>query len=104
LPAKRKEINILGKEVYAWIASSPAERERGLQYIIWLPKNTGMFFEFPAKGRYCFWNKNTWLKLKLVFMREGKIVEEAKLLPIWEGAMEACPDEPVDSVLEIVDN
>lgn len=104
LPTLKKKINILGKEFYVWVVSAPHERERGLQNIVWLPKGRGMLFNFPQQARYCFWNKNTWIKLRLIFMREGRIVQEAFLLPIWNGKMSICPDEPVDAVLELADN
>jgi uncharacterized membrane protein (UPF0127 family) len=103
LPSQKKKINILDKEICAWVASSPQQRERGLQNIVWLPKSIGMLFTFSSPKKYCFWNKNTWLKLKVLFIREGKIVQESLLLPFWQGAMTVCPEEPVDSVLELVE-
>ncbi|MDP2924493.1 MAG: DUF192 domain-containing protein [Candidatus Omnitrophota bacterium] len=102
LPQERKKINISGKEISVWVARTDKEREQGLQNIMWLPKNTGMLFIFSKQSNRCFWNKNTFLKLKLIFLKEGKEVKASHLSSIWEGKKTICSDLPVDSVLELV--
>lgn len=97
----RRAITVEGKEVTVFVADTPDLREKGLQHIVWMPSDGGMQFVFPEPGRYCFWNKNTYLDLKLIFMRRGKIVETVTLPSFWHGAKTICPGEDVDAVIEI---
>lgn len=101
LPREKSKINISGKNFLVWVARTEKERIRGLQNIFWLPKNRGMLFIFPQRDVHCFWNKNTFLKLKLAFMKEGKVVKTGYLLPIYKGRTTICSEESVDSVLEV---
>lgn len=101
LPFEKRKIIVNGKEFRLWVVQTENERERGLQYIIWMPKGTGMLFEFPHPDRYCFWNKNTLMPLRLIFRREGKVVQELFLPAITKGEVTVCPDEPIDSVIEM---
>lgn len=98
---KKVKIFLGEREYTILIAQTQAERERGLQYIRWLPKNMGMLFLFARPDAYCFWNKNTYVSLKLIFRRKEKIVQESYLSPISKGAMTVCAQEPVDSVIEV---
>jgi uncharacterized membrane protein (UPF0127 family) len=100
LPRERSKISISGENFLVWVARTERERTRGLQNIFWLPKDRGMLFIFPEQNTCCFWNKNTFLKLKLTFMREGKIIKTAYLLPIYKGRSTICSEEAVDAVLE----
>jgi len=98
----KKKIIVNGKEILVWVADTQSAREQGLQNIIWLPKNSGMLFVFDQPGQYCFWNKNTLRSLKLIFMRDGKVTEEANLQSIWKGEQTICPVYDADSVLEVI--
>lgn len=102
LPLQKKKIIVEGKEIVVWIANTEDTREQGLQNIIWLPKNSGMLFVFDQPGQYCFWNRNTLRSLKLIFMRDGKVTEEANLQSIWKGKQTICPVYDADSVLEVI--
>jgi uncharacterized membrane protein (UPF0127 family) len=99
----KRKINIHGKEITVWVADDEAKRVLGLQNILKLPKDTGMLFVFDKPGAYCFWNKNTYLDLKLIFMNKGSIVQESRLPSIKNGIATICPDLEADSVLEIED-
>ncbi|MFA5008702.1 MAG: DUF192 domain-containing protein [Candidatus Omnitrophota bacterium] len=101
LPLEKRKMNISGKELTVWVVDSEVKRLQGLQNIIWMPKDRGMLFVFNAPDRYCFWNKNTFIPLNLIFMRGEKIVNEIYLKPIWQGKQTVCPVEPADAVLEI---
>jgi uncharacterized membrane protein (UPF0127 family) len=101
LPAEKKKINILGKEFYVWVARNNEQRKQGLQNIFWLPASRGMLFIFPAAGLYCFWNKNTFLDLKLIFMKEEKIVKIEYLPAVYKARVTICPTIPADAVLEL---
>jgi uncharacterized membrane protein (UPF0127 family) len=91
LPLKKREIDISGKRMTVWVADTHESRLAGLQNIIWMPQKTGMLFVFDRADRYCFWNKNTLIPLRLIFMREGNVTEEFKLQPIWKGKQSICP-------------
>jgi len=98
----QKKIIVNGEEMLVWIADTQSAREQGLQNIIWLPKNSGMLFVFDQPGQYCFWNRNTLRSLKLIFMCDGKVTEEANLQSIWKGKQTICPVYDADSVLEVI--
>lgn len=98
---KEKEIKVADKKIIAWVADTHEARLNGLQNIIWMPKSRGMLFVFDAPDKYCFWNKNTLIPLKLIFMRSGQVTEEFELNPIWKGKQTICPNYDADCVLEI---
>ena len=103
-PFEERKIEISGKELIVWVADTHDKRLQGLQNIIWMPKNRGMLFAFDSADRYCFWNKNTLMPLKLIFMRQGTVTEEVELMPIWKGKQTVCPRYAVDSVIEVINN
>ena len=98
---EKKEIVLDGKKILLFLAKTEKDRIRGLQYIIWLPKNTGMLFIFDKKDKYCFWNKNTFIRLKLFFLKNNKILEEYTLNPIWKERQTVCPENEIDCVIEL---
>lgn len=101
-PLEQRRIKVSDKELIVWVADTQKERLQGLQNIIWMPKDRGMLFIFEAADRYCFWNKNTLIPLKLIFMRQGTVTEEIELKPIWKGEQTVCPMYEADSVIEII--
>lgn len=104
LPLEKRKIKVLDKELLVWVADKEEARLQGLQNIIWMPKSRGMLFVFDAPDKYCFWNKNTLMPLKLIFMRDGKVTEELKLKPVWRGRETICPRYEADSVVEVISN
>lgn len=104
LPLEQRKIKVLNKELTVWVADTEEARLKGLQNIIWMPKDRGILFAFNTPDKYCFWNKNTLIPLKLIFMRDGYVTEEIKLNPIWKGKQTICPRYDADSVIEIINN
>ncbi|MCK9615442.1 MAG: DUF192 domain-containing protein [Candidatus Omnitrophica bacterium] len=102
-PLEQKRMEVSGKQLIVWVADTYDKRLQGLQNIIWMPKDRGMLFIFDSADRYCFWNKNTLMPLKLIFMRQGIITEEIELVPIWKGKQTVCPRYEADSVIEVID-
>ncbi|MDD4954957.1 MAG: DUF192 domain-containing protein [Candidatus Omnitrophica bacterium] len=98
---KERKINVSGRQLTVWVADTQEARLKGLQNIIWLPKNRGMLFAFNTPDQYCFWNKNTLIPLKLIFMRGEKVTEELELRPIWKGQQTICPNYDADCVIEV---
>jgi len=104
LPLEERKMKILNKELVVWVADTHQARLKGLQNIIWMPKNRGMLFVFDIPDKHCFWNKNTLMPLKLIFMRGGEVTEELELRPIWKGKQTVCPRYDADCVIEIINN
>jgi len=65
-----------GKSIKVDLASTPAERERGLMYRESLPPDYGMLFVFPRERMYQFWMKNTLVNLDMIFVGRGKEITE----------------------------
>lgn len=83
------------------IASTPAERERGLMFRRELAADAGMLFDFQRPQPVSFWMKNTLIPLDMLFVAaDGRIVNIAEravpgsLRPISSA-------EPVRAVLEV---
>ncbi|MFA5337066.1 MAG: DUF192 domain-containing protein [Candidatus Omnitrophota bacterium] len=104
LPLEKRKIKVSDKKLIVWVADTHDKRLQGLQNIIWMPKDRGMLFAFDSADRYCFWNKNTLIPLKLIFMRQGIVTEEIELAPIWKGRQTICPRYEADSVVEVIAN
>lgn len=101
MPFEKRKVSVMGKEFRVLVAKDEESRLRGLQNIIWMPKDMGMLFVFETPDSYCFWNKNTLIPLNLIFMRGERIVGKVYLKPMWQGEQTVCPNEPIDSVLEV---
>ena len=83
------------------LATTPAEREKGLMFRKAMGANAGMLFLYPGDEPVAFWMKNTLIPLDMLFLKaDGRIVHiahDAKPLdetPIPSG-------EPVRAVLEL---
>lgn len=60
--------------LYLRIASTPAERQKGLMFENNLPKNEGMIFIFAGEAPLSFWMKNTPLPLDMIFLNADMLV------------------------------
>lgn len=73
------------------VAHTEPLRRRGLMYRRHLARDAGMLFVFPRAERQSFWMRNTFLRLDMIFVDDGRvvgIVEDAAPLTEEERAVE----------------
>lgn len=86
------------------LATTDAQRTRGLMFRSSLADNQGILFIFDAEGEYPFWMKNTLIPLDIIWLDQNQKVVfiSANTLPCVE---ESCPivnpQEPAKYVLEL---
>lgn len=93
----------LGKAPFTvFIADTPQKRAQGLMNVRELPSDRGMLFVFDKPQRVSFYNKNTFIPLDLVWVKDG-VVGETAFLPAVNSAdvRFLWSREPVDSVIEL---
>jgi len=57
------------------LATNDAEREKGLMYRRYMPRDRGMLFDFKREEPVTFWMKNTYISLDIIFIsRSGSVV------------------------------
>jgi uncharacterized protein len=60
------------------VMRTDAERERGLMFRRYMPRDRGMLFNFDVEQPVMMWMKNTYLPLDMIFIaRSGKVVHIA---------------------------
>ncbi len=76
--------------IFAEIADSPDEWQKGLMYRESLAENGGMLFVFPEEAERSFWMKNTKIPLDAIFV-------SANLTVVNVRTMEPCYEDPCRS-------
>jgi len=84
------------------LATTDAERERGLMFRKELPDGQGMLFDFQRDQPVAFWMHNTYLSLDMMFIRS-----DGRIMRIEEDAKPESDDlipsgSPVRAVLEVI--
>ncbi|MGH7195785.1 MAG: DUF192 domain-containing protein [Candidatus Saccharimonadales bacterium] len=84
------------------VASSSAQKTKGLGYRRSLPQNQGMLFVFNASARYCFWMKAMRFRLDIIWLNASKRVVYLKpnLSPATYPK-NYCPLQPARYVIEL---
>jgi uncharacterized protein len=102
-PLQRLEItSATGSHVFqVEFARTPQEREKGLMFRRYLPKDRGMLFDFGSAEPAAMWMENTYLPLDMVFIRaDGTVARiEIHTEPLSRRVIPA--GEPVLGVLEL---
>jgi hypothetical protein len=84
------------------LATTDAEREKGLMFRKELPEGQGMLFDFQHDQPVAFWMHNTLISLDMLFIRSDgrimRIAENAK--PQSDDLIPS--DTPVRGVLEVI--
>lgn len=95
----------LGSKKYKLlVADERKEWVSGLSGLKRLPGYDGMIFIFPAKQKQTFWNQNTHLNLKLIWLADDKMVGISNLPAIEKtGEIKIVSSPvPVNRVIELV--
>jgi uncharacterized membrane protein (UPF0127 family) len=84
------------------MATSDAEREKGLMFRRELPEGRGMLFDFDRDQQVTMWMKNTYVSLDMIFIRgDGRILRIAENTEP-ESLSIIASGGPVRAVLEVV--
>ncbi|MDO8878481.1 MAG: DUF192 domain-containing protein [Pseudolabrys sp.] len=106
LAADRNVVEIASKTgVHAFaveLATTEAERSKGLMYRKELPEGQGMLFDFHRDQEVGFWMRNTYISLDMIFIRsDGRIMRIAEnTVPLSEKTVQS--NGPVRGVLEVI--
>ncbi len=86
---------------HVWLATAPAEQQRGLMFVRDLPADAGMLFVYNKPGRRSMWMKNTYIPLDMLFIRADGSVSSvvANTEPLSLRSISSV--EPVTYVLEL---
>ena len=68
------ELEVAGRTVTVELASTPAQRSRGLMHRPSLPADQGMLFLFPDTRPRTFWMRDTLIGLDIIFLAEDGTV------------------------------
>jgi uncharacterized protein len=84
------------------LATTDAEREKGLMFRKELPEGQGMLFDFQRDQPVAFWMHNTLISLDMLFIRS-----DGRIMRIAENAKTESDDlipsgVPVRGVLEVI--
>jgi uncharacterized protein len=84
------------------MATTEAEREKGLMYRKELPEARGMLFDFQTDQNVSFWMKNTYIPLDMIFIRgDGHILRIAENTEPLSTSL-VPSGGPVRAVLEVI--
>jgi len=102
-PLQRLEIvSANGTHVFeVELARTNPEREKGLMFRRYMPKNRGMLFDFGSPDPATMWMENTFIPLDMLFIRaDGTVARiETNTEPLSRRVIAA--GEPVLAVLEL---
>ncbi len=84
------------------LATTEAERERGLMFRKQLPEGHGMLFDFKQDQPVSFWMHNTYISLDMIFIRgDGRVLRIAEnATPMSDNLIPS--GGPVRAVLEVI--
>jgi uncharacterized membrane protein (UPF0127 family) len=105
--AFRKDTLIVSADKYAcwlfdiYIASSNAQRSRGLMHVRDLPEFTGMIFIYGQARILSMWMKNTYIPLDMLFIRGDGTVASIATHTTPLSLESVTSGEPVNMVLEL---
>lgn len=70
-------------QLLAEVALTPSQRSQGLMWRTEMPENGGMLFILDPQPRQCFWMRNTYIPLTLVFLdQDFRILQFNDMTPL----------------------
>jgi uncharacterized membrane protein (UPF0127 family) len=90
--------------VYLEVASTPAQRARGLSNRSYLPPDSGMLFLFDKTDYYSFWMKDTLIGLDFLWIDGSTVVDATRNVPApaaGEALTHYTPRARIDKVIEV---
>ena len=100
-PENMITVTIAEKPFTAEVATSEAERAKGLMGRENLPDNYGMWFVFPKTGQEQFWMKDTYIPLDLIYVDENMKVVYIIKNAVPESVTLLTSSAPFKYVLEV---
>jgi uncharacterized membrane protein (UPF0127 family) len=98
---ERVVLDFTNVRVYAEIAATPAEKERGLSGRLTLSPDAGMLFVFSSPSRPGFWMKEMNFPLDFIYLRDGRVAEIKENVPAAIIPIPFFPAAEIDAVLEV---
>jgi uncharacterized protein len=93
LHARTRELSLHGTQFTVELATTPAQRDRGLMQRRQLAPDQGMLFVFPGDGLRWFWMKDTLIPLDMLFFdAQRRLVSMQLDVPPCKG--DPCPTYP----------
>lgn len=102
----KQEITVGSQRLSVYLADSEAKKEIGLAGFDSLNDNEGMLFPYQPVQIPAFWMKNMKFAIDIIWIRDGKIVEITKNVPLELNKFDSelkryYPKEEIDQVLEV---
>lgn len=94
-----------GRTVTLLVADNSDKRKRGLMFIRELPGFDGMLFTFDgASAERSFWNKNTFVNLRIYWINNGEVIGTDDLPSVEESEEVVTINSPaaVTEVIELI--
>ena len=88
-------------EITVELATTPAQRERGLMFRKELAPRHGMLFDFHTEQPVAFWMRNTLIPLDMLFIDGGGRIVYVHPRAVPLALDPIGPEQPVRAVLEI---
>ena len=98
-----REIHAGSQLLTVLVADTAEKRTRGLMNVTTLADDSGMFFMFPDLMLRTFWNKNTYIDLDVIWVRDGRVAGVSRLPAITKSGtvMTVSSPEPANTVIEV---
>ena len=101
-----KENVTIGQQIYSlWVADNQDERSRGLQNITKMKDKQGMLFKFDDLQEVSFWNKDTYIDLVILWVKDYTVIGVDNLSgQIDNNIVSVSSPDKVDTVIELKQN